>query len=364
MPTIHEPDYGGGSLLNLVAELEFRLTGRALSPRLHGELASRIPEAATYVVLLVDGLGAGQLRHPAAAPLEASRAGVIDAPFPTTTTVSWATIATGMAPREHGLIGYQLYLPELQTVAYTIKWTRAGGGHLDLDFASFLPKPNLWERLTAAGCEPITVQPGNFAGSNLSKVLFRGCRFEPVYDSIEAVTATIQLASVPGRLIVTYLPQVDVAAHVHGQDSNEYREALRSVADIWERLSHALPDNSTMVGTADHGHIDFPRERATFVDRADEAGRLLYGDSRAMFVKGDGAALGSYLPGTWIPVSDMEHWWGPGPIHPQFNARKPDGVLLADDDRVIHHRHSDERLIGNHGGLTDSERVLPLLVAG
>ena len=364
MLTIQEPDYAGGSLLNLVAEFEQRLAGRAQSAPLHGELSALIPDRSTYVLVLVDGLGAGQLSHPAAAPLAKDQAGVIDAPFPTTTTVSWATIATGLAPRAHGLIGYQLYLPELDTVAYTIKWARAGGGHLDVDFESFLPSPNLWERLAAVGCEPITVQPGNFAGSNLSKVLFRGCRFESVYDAAEVVAATTQLAAVPGRLIVTYLPHVDVAAHVHGQDSDQYAEALRFVADIWERLSYGLPDNAALVGTADHGHIDFPPERATFVDRSDESTRVLYGDSRAMFVKGDGAALASYLPGTWLPVSDVEHWWGQGPKHPQFDLRKPDGVLLADDDRLLHHRHSDERLIGNHGGLTAAERVLPLLVVG
>ncbi|NIR38997.1 MAG: alkaline phosphatase family protein, partial [Actinobacteria bacterium] len=62
--------------------------------------------------VLFDGLGDGQLHHPAAAALAASRRAAIDAPFPTTTTVSLATIATGRSPAEHGLLGYQLWIPE------------------------------------------------------------------------------------------------------------------------------------------------------------------------------------------------------------------------------------------------------------
>ena len=63
------PDYAGGSLVNLVAELEHRLTGNALHPGLHRDVATLIPDAATYVLVLFDGLGDGQLTHPAAAPL-------------------------------------------------------------------------------------------------------------------------------------------------------------------------------------------------------------------------------------------------------------------------------------------------------
>ena len=155
------PDYGGGSLINLVAELEDRLAGRAASPPLHSSLAETIPVGATYVVLLADGLGSHQLDHAAARPLQETFKATLDAPFPTTTTVSWASIATGLPPSRHGLIAYQLYLPEIAGVAYTIKWRRYGGEDVALDFDNFLPSPNLWERLTTSGVEPITVWVGS-----------------------------------------------------------------------------------------------------------------------------------------------------------------------------------------------------------
>ena len=61
----------------------------------------------------------------------------------------------------------------------------------------------------------------------------------------------------------------------------------------------------------------------------------------------------------WFPM----HWWGPPPHHFSFANRAPDGVLVAAPDQLLLHRFSDDRLVGNHGGLTDAERRVPLLVA-
>ncbi|MCP4222511.1 MAG: hypothetical protein GY773_04120, partial [Actinomycetia bacterium] len=194
---IKPPDYGGGSLVNLMAELEARLGGSPLLPRLHQPLTDAVPEAPTYVVVLFDGLGQAQLDHPAAT-LASDNVGRIDAPFPTTTTVSLATVATGLPPSQHGLLGYQLWMPEVEQVVNTIKWSTLWGDALEIDTEAFLPGPNLWERLTAIGREPITVQPGHFAGSPLSKALYRGCRYESAFTSDEVIGATSDLAAEAG----------------------------------------------------------------------------------------------------------------------------------------------------------------------
>lgn len=356
------PDYSGGSLVNLVAELERRLTGTAPSPRLHPPLADAIPDAETYVLFLFDGLGTNQLDHSAASSLRSSLRASIDAPFPATTTVSLATVATGLPPSQHGLLGYQLWLPEVDRVVNTIKWTTQWGEPVPYDTAPFLPSPNLWKRLSAAAAEPITVQPGDFAGSPLTSVLYRDCRVEPVFTTDEVIDATVQLAATPGRLIFSYLPHVDFAAHVGGQASSEYAAAVGTIDQVWDRVASRLPEGAAMVGTGDHGHIDFPKHRQIRIPNAEHADRVFYGDGRAMFVLGDGASLAAQLPATWYPLEAVADWWGPGPRHPAFAERAPDGVLVADDDALLLHRHSDDRMVGNHGALTDAERLIPLLV--
>lgn len=356
-------DYSGSSLVNLSAELESRLIGSAPSPTLHPELADVIPEGSTYILALFDGLGSSQLGHPKAEVFRDADRGTIDAAFPTTTTVSMATLATGLSPSQHGLLAYQLYLPEVEAVVNTLKWSTLWGDPVAVDYEAFLPAPSVPERLAAVGKEAVTVQPGNFEGTPLSRVLYRGHRFEAVFTEQQIIEATLALAAVPGRLVFSYIPHIDVAGHISGQDSADYAQAVEFAAGIWSRIAEQLPDGVVMVGTADHGHVDIPGDRQLPIPEELQKDRILYGDSRVMFVKGDGASMCTDLPATWVPLSEMVDWWGPEPRHPAFDERAPDGALVVDDGYLLLHRFSDSRLIGHHGGLTPAERRVPLLVA-
>lgn len=360
------PDYEGGGLVNLVAELEHRLTGASRSPRLDPRIGEAIPPAPSYLLFLFDGLGDGQLSHPRAAALAAARRAALDAPFPTTTSTSLASLATGVAPARHGLIGYQLWLPEHDLVVNTLKWTTLWGEPVEMATEDFLPAPNLWERMDGAGIETVTVQPGQFLDTPLSRLLYRGTRFEPFWTAAELVEACLVLADRPGRLVVAYLPHVDVAAHTHGQGSEEYADSLALAARIWERTVTRLPSGVTALGTADHGHVDIPPERQVEIPSPAQAGLTFYGDSRATFVRGDPSrtlGLSASLPAAWVPREELAPLWGPGPTHPELDGRAPDGALMAEPGHSLLHRFSDRRLIGAHGGLTEEEVRVPLLVA-
>src|SRR3972149_2955581 len=162
------PDYQGGGLVNLIAELEYRLTGSAAAPRLRADLAARIPPAAGYVFVLIDGLGGHQLGHPAA--------------------------------------------PPGARVANTIFWFDPVGAPVEVDYRQFLPAPNLAERMSAAGVESIVVEPSAFIDSPLEQVLYRGAAVVPAPDDAASVRIALERAAEPGKLVVVYVPNVDAAA--------------------------------------------------------------------------------------------------------------------------------------------------------
>lgn len=359
------PRFDGHSLVNLVAELERRLTGSSSFAGLDGTLAQAIPDKPTYVFMLFDGLGAAQLTHPAARDLARSSIGALDAMFPTTTTVSMSTIATGLPPSQHGVIGHHMWIPELAEVVNVLKWILPGGPPVEYPTETLLPSPNVWERLAAAGIEPITVQPGAFESSPLSRALYRGCRIEAVWTEEEMAKATIDLASRPGRFIFTYMPHVDVAAHLFGQASDQYANALRQITTIWERVAHHLPDHVGLVGTADHGHVDYLPTNKTLISRSDAQDLTFFGDPRTLYVRGPAESakrLEANLPATWIPGPDLQDWWGPEPPHQDFDDRFPTGALLANPGNLLLPTNMDRRLIGYHGGLEPDELAIPLLV--
>ena len=359
------PRVHGRSLVNLVAELEHRLTGSCRAPRLDPEVASEIPEAETYVLSLFDGLGAAQLSHPNASGMAEAHVATIDSMFPSTTTVSLATIATGTTPTEHGIVSYLMYFPE-HGIVNMLKWIKPGGGPVDASTEHLLPAPNLWERLRDAGVEPICVQPGAFERSPLSRALYRGARYESVWSENDIVDATIQLAAEPGRLIFTYVPHVDVAAHIAGQKSDTYADAMRTANTIWDSIANRLPSHAVMVGTADHGHVDYHDENKL---KLPSEGLTIFGEPRAIFVTDHESTSGAIpasltnFPATWIPRDDLRAWFGPGIAHPELESRLPDGALLPDPGYLLLTGYMDDRLIGMHGGLETAELEIPVMVA-
>lgn len=222
------------------------------------------------------------------------------------------------------------------------------------------PLPNLWERLRAAGVEPITVQPGNFEGSPTSRLLYRGCRFEGAWSERDLVEITCELAATPGRLILTYFPQVDLAAHVAGQASSMYEAAIGLIDSAWSALTHRLPAGAVAIGTADHGHVDYgPPDK---IDLGKGPGAL-FGDPRGILGRGsveDFREWSTGLPGTL--VESPRDLFGPGE-HPSLPDRLPDAALLADPGVVLIPTYMDDRLVGYHGGLDDRELMVPLLVS-
>lgn len=356
------PSTSGRGLVNLIADLERRLTGSSLAEPLDADLAELVPDGDSVCLALFDGLGASQAIG--VEEFAGSLKAVLHAPFPTTTTVSLASVASGRTARGHGVVGHLMWLPSEGVVANVLKFVTQTGQPIRTKYEEFLPGETLWERLRAAGIEPITVQPGGFAGSPLSTALYRGCRFEAVWSKSEWIDATAQLASEPGRFVFAYWPDVDVAAHVSGQSSAAYRHAVTDAARLWQRLRERV--SGPLVGTADHGHLDY-RESGKLLLRDQSMDSLTwFGDSRALMARGDAAKAAELLTGTrarLFTAEVFEDWFGSDDHpHPELRERMPDLVALAADETLLLPRGFDKRLVGYHGGLSRAEVEIPLLI--
>lgn len=355
------PGTDGRSLVSLVSELERRARGDAPTPGLDPDLAATVPPGRSTVFVLFDGMGHDVVAsRPEADPLRMALRGRLLAPFSSQTSVATATIATGVHPVTHGLIGYLLRLPRTGTVVNTLWWFD-GAGPVDVDLGTFLPVPNVSERLAGAGWSTAVVEPAGFLGSPLDRVLYRNARTYGVTTDDELVQRTVELAIEPGTFVVAYVPHVDAAGHAEGPGSDAHRVAVDMASTIWDELSGRLPPHVTLVGTADHGMVGVD-DRIT-IEPPDVV--QLGGDNRVVFLWGDPAACRGFaeaLPGRWIDAVDATGWWGAGPVHPEFHARRPEGLLIAPERTVFHHPGSPTPLAGYHGGLTAAELGIPLLV--
>jgi hypothetical protein len=353
------PSYKGSGLVNLVSEIELRMTGSSLTAGLTD--ASMVPGAETFVLVLFDGLGIAQLEHGSASSFRASLAATLDAPFPTTTSVSLATLASGLTPSRHGQVGHLTWYPDLGKVVNTLKWLSVTGEHVAYDYPSLLPRPNLWERLREAGVEPITVQPGDFAASPLTRALYRGARFEGAWDPEDLVEATVSLAEQPGRFIFTYVPFVDVGGPVTGRGWEEFTDSMKAAALVWDGIASRLPPRVALLGTADHGLLEVAEEDKILIrDPAFDSLRFA-GDTRGVHLWGDLSTMEELATLAGATLVDPSSWLGPDPTEKTL-SHLGDRLLIAPPGKAVIPRGFDKRLRCYHGGLMPEEVEIPLLV--
>ncbi|HUG31927.1 MAG TPA: alkaline phosphatase family protein [Acidimicrobiia bacterium] len=353
------PSYDGSGLVNLVSEIEHRLTGS--SPTTGLADASAVADAASYVLVLFDGLGVAQLEHPDASVFRSSLARSIEAPFPTTTSVALSTVATALPPSRHGQVAHLSWYPDIGQVVNTLKWVNVAGDPVSYDYPSLLPEPNLWERLRQAGIEPITVQPGDFQTSPLTRSLYRGARFEGAWDVADLAEATVALASEPGRLVFTYVPFVDVAGHVSGQSSEEFSAAMKAAAMVWSDIVSRVAADIVVIGSADHGLMEVTEDDKYLIREPRFDDLRFAGDTRGLQLWGDQVLMEDLAGSVGGSLGDPVELVGPDPTETAL-GHLGRGLLLAPPGKVVIPKGFDKRLRCYHGGLMPEELEIPLLV--
>ena len=317
MPSITVPNYNGGSLPNLVSELEHRLTGATPGTRLNPSLASEIPEASPTCCSCSTALAPRSSTTQPHGHSDGHSAGVSMRHSPPQRRS--ASRRSRPASHRRSMDSSDTSRGSQRSIgSSTPSSGRRCGANRSSTTHQRSSRPRTCGNASSdAGVEPITVQPGNFLGSPLSKALYRGCRIEPFFTLDEIVDATVQLAAEPSRFIFSVPPPRRLRCPRLRPGIRRVRRGARPPsARVWEQVAARLPDGAVMVGTADHGHIDFPKDRQVKIPKAAHEDRTFYGDGRAMFVLGEGASLADELPATWFPIKDAVDWWGPGPRHP------------------------------------------------
>ncbi|GGL96577.1 alkaline phosphatase family protein [Micromonospora yangpuensis] len=371
------PRYAGDGLVDVLPSALAVLGVPGAVDRLG--LAPRLAGVRRIAVLLVDGLGWYQI--PVAAPHAPTLAGLaatagrpIVTGFPSTTPTSLVTLGTGVAPGEHGVLGFRVRVPGSDRVLSHIEWGD------DPDPARWQPVPTQLQRARAAGVTTTVVSRPEHGGSGLTLAANRGGDFRGAADldalAVELLTA---LAAGTGPTLVSgYHPDVDRWGHVTGVDSPHWRVAVAELDALLARLVDGLPADAALLVTADHGQLNIPVEHRFDVD-ADpllRAGvRLVTGEPRVRYLhvepgaEHDVLAAWSATLGAAARVLTRDEavatgWFGP--VAPEHLARLGDVVVICRDTHAVVATRSEppmaSRLVGYHGADTAVEMTVPLLV--
>jgi hypothetical protein len=298
--------------------------------------------------------------------------------FPSTTASAITTSFTGATPLEHGLTGWFTYFSEAACVGAPLPFQRRGERNpLGVPPGTLFVEGPLFDGLAARS---IVVSWRKIIDSAYN-VHHCGRAERLAYDDLPGfLEQTVRaVESGPGRKFVyAYWPEFDALSHQHGVGSTETRAHFGALDEVFGELVARLAGTDTMlVLTADHGFIDCPPEES--IELPPELSSLLRfplcGERRVAFchvqdeksfVRKAGDFFGDRAEVR--PSRDLaeEGWFGVGRAHAHFAERIGDVALVmkgrgtvkdwvAGEPRHLH--------IGNHGGASDDEMHIPLVVA-
>lgn len=338
-----------------------------------------LPSAARYVVVLVDGLGwqnlYSQVREVSYLAEHLGDARRITSGVPSTTVTSLTSLGTGRAPGTHGIVGYTFWLPEQQQVLNPLIWD------VDVPPAVAQPWPTVFDAATAAGIAVTSVSLNRFADSGLTQAALRGAAFsgfESEADEQTRLALVTQAAARGSRsLVYAYERELDHTGHALGCGSDAWVRHLRRIDHMCLRLRAALPADTVLLVTADHGMIDVPDDHRLIVEdepdlMTDVAIFAGEGRLRQLYLRSGANAdevaqqwAGRLGDLAWVRTRDAaiaEGWFGD--VRAPVRGRIGDVLVALRSDWAVMTRTIPRELtlIGMHGSLTPAEMEVPLVV--
>jgi hypothetical protein len=336
-----------------------------------GVAAPWLPEvvrgADAVVLLVLDGLGWSALReHARAMPVMSSmEGGPLTTVVPSTTSTALTSITTGLAPAQHGLLGFRMVVRG--KVMNVLRWQVDGARP---------PDPFDVQRHTAfLGREVPVVTRSEFRGGGFTQAHLRGARFVGWHTTATLVEHCRRLVGAGERFVYAYYPGVDTVAHEFGLHGPYYARELAAADLLVTQLLDALPRRCALVVTADHGQVHLEPESwlsldplAALVDTMAGDGRFrsLYARRGAARDLAD-AARDAFGAHAWVRTRGEvleEGWIGTGATG-TVPGRIGDVVLAARTDVafVDPALPYETALRSGHGSLTPDEMVVPLVAA-
>lgn len=333
--------------------------------------------AKSAIVFVIDGLGTHNLvsraGHARFLTSMSTKKDVARSVFPSTTASALTSLLTGVAPGQHGIVGYRARVPGTNLAVNQLRgWEKEG-----------LP-PN-WQRATplatSLGRPFFVVSKREYRSTGYTLATQAGAEFVGVDDLGERVSKAAELAQQHrGSLTYVYAPELDHTGHRYGWQSDEWVGALEVLDAAANSLAAQLAPGVGAVVTADHGMIDVPRHRHVLLAEGDDLVKgvaLIGGEPRMLHLYADAGQEAEVLA-RWRDAESGRAWVMSrselvasglmGRVDGDVAERigdvvvAPRSAIAYYDDRVAD--KGPQKMVGQHGSLTAEERIVPLIRLG
>lgn len=323
--------------------------------------------ARQVVLFVVDGLGWHQLQQRAlVCPTLASMSGgSITTVAPSTTVSALTSITTGLAPGEHGLVGYRMDLGG--RVMQMLRWGDEKG-----DLRRMYPPDTIQPCPPFMGAVVPVLSKAELEGSAFTEAHLRGAR-ACGWRSVSSIAVQVKSLLESGHsFIYAYYDGVDKIAHERGFGEYydaELRHADRLVADV----ASVLVPGSVLLVTADHGQVEVGTNTTALHSKVSALTTYQSGEGRFRWLHTRSGAVDELWAAAsehhgqdaWVMRRDElidGGWFGPR-VSDAARQRLGDVALIAYTQTSFDDPADTGvfPLICRHGALTDEELDVPLL---
>lgn len=340
--------------------------------------AFALPPVRSAAVLLVDGLGMSALQRRAGhgrrllAAIPA-QGGIIESGFPSTTASSLASLTTGLAAGEHGLVGYSA----IDTLGDRVV-NQLTGWDDGMRPRDWQPHPTVFELAVAGGVDAVVVGSERYRDTGFTEAVLRGARFEAQRSIGDRIARGLELLrGADPRIVYVYVPELDMAGHADGVESPAWTERLEELDASLATLERGLPADAGVLLTADHGMLDVAAHRRLVLDADDPLWpgiRHVAGEPRCLHLGLEDAREAEAVRDRWLAAEGGRSWvvtraeaidagWF-GPVSDAARSRLGD-VIVAARAQVAYYdgRTATDRalaMVGQHGSFSPDELRVPL----
>ncbi len=345
------------------------------------QIGETFADAQQLVIVLIDGLGMNFIdKLEPSSILRRHLRMELQTVFPSTTSSAFTSLATAAWPNRHSIIGWDMYLDEVDTVATILRFERRHDGEplgrLGIVEGQAYPGPSLFGGFAG---DFLSVVPEGIADTPYSDYWGgHNATYTTYKDLTNGVDKVISLCSVTKAPSIIYLYAIDVdySAHEHGTNAKQTIHALERVDKAIERLALNLPSNTRLLLTADHGHLDGrtheilptnPLVEPLLHEPWGDAREMHFAVKRGMEEEFETEFRGQYGEFAFLlTVDEVEALELFGPGHIKDAARRRMGTHLAisrgADTFIYLDKPEYMQFIGYHSGLTPDEMLVPLVV--